>query len=1642
MEPGNGALLAFQIPESLDYRGLLRPPGAEEAGRLDASTAPDPDGWTAEDVDAALGPVMAATSRAPHECLNLLTTDTFCCAFNLARHFPNLERARQLAFSQTLAALCSRAHDVLEKVPPTPYFSSAEAAANRSYLDLERKIAGSRVSGASQHGAMLYNGADTALMVKHSDMGQVLRSLCHLCVFLVCTTFRCTVASSKEGEKSALLSDLAPGKKGKSARGGGARRRKAGDDGNVNLVALELLADSLLQLARSAIRVPFSGEYGGIGRPDSPLLRMLLDTLLLALSTPAMGPATDKLTDALSRLIRIHFEIMRDCMQAAKARRMLAGRVPQGGGPEAAAAADEPGDTPVDSARTDDSTAGRHDSSGVDNDWLVTLSEELKKSHTVNVADALVLLDGSEIPAAVVNELLVLVRERFVLQASGGTVQMMSSLIQLEYTNVGVFIERMARRLPEAVLRSLEELRQLLDVPCYNLRKSIMESVKLMVIMAKGEGDDAPADGAGDYAASSSKAALCARHRETMLQLLLARQCDAYMYARASLLKAFQEILEAGALPIRWLVTTASFAISRLWDRGSQVRQRALSLLTTLILDATTKRFMLPLNAAGLKHDLGIIHAQMAKVDTILSYVARGGSSAAEGEETPEQAGHGPRAEDGAVAPDEAQSDPAEPSDAAKPAERSDSAEPSDSANPAERSDPAEPSDAAKPDERSDPAEPSDAPVTTPNAQAGEQECQQLLRELNEELGESISWDDRRDLDTLRAKLEVAAEMYTDVHEIATKVESSIRVCGDLLKSSVEGDQRAAIRYLATCHLMGVQPATELLPRVWALAWSNNQNVVDAVLHEFRNLYFSYGDEAAIANSLVELLSSSSLTSFASIEKIFEVNLARDQPYFANLDRVMVALLRIALAPNHQLGRDATPRVALGVMRLLINSSLRSKSPLAAAIRNFDEKRLSAIRGLLQLSAGHSCTIFGEVCSILAGATPSPLMEDVAAHILKLFVGMFGSTDNSWFRMAQCVVDVTFTHCKFAESVWSQTLGGMMERLGVPGIGSGADKSSLGAVPGGPPSEALPSAESDTATAPATSTATVRQLAQVIFLSGHVAIRTLISMDRLQTDLKSARADLEALDEGNLANDASSQMGVASSDEQERDLFEQLCDKSIVCENLLGGPVRSLIVACLRNPLHFVTHGSSGGHHWSRGDLSEPSAVPQQALAAAQREVSILKTCAAIALCKMAAVSKRFCRSLFQPDDASRPACSVLEVIISLLLNKRLAPGADSGALIGSLRNYYYLSEPVASELRATLLISYGDLLCRHPNLLEPWNDEVWPILLDRDDRVRETAVLVFTHLVMNDMVKPRGKLVDAMMFLTLDTHSKVSDCARTFFHEVDRKNANTIYNCFPEMVATLARNRRRQSVKRNLKVLQMLLKFIRRDRQAESIVEKVCFRLQATAPSDRPAIVVYAHVLLGLCQDERCMAKLIASMPLINRVLLESDILLAALLIICKRARSSNLGRRAGDAERPGDGGDTTAPGALAVAGGAAGESASIKDQAEELSSRLHSLFGERRSSHVTHIAANAESIVAAAEKPGPGEDDAACAENLFIRNFGWVSAGTDRDLSDNEPEPPQAGHSELLAHVKQELDVAVGSRLVERASEGTKRKRSAQSS
>lgn len=56
--------------------------------------------------------------------------------------------------------------------------------------------------------------------------------------------------------------------------------------------------------------------------------------------------------------------------------------------------------------------------------------------------------------------------------------------------------------------------------------------------------------------------------------------------------------------------------------------------------------------------------------------------------------------------------------------------------------------------------------------------------------------------------------------------------------------------------------------------------------------------------------------------------------------------------------------------------------------------------------------------------------------------------------------------------------------------------------------------------------------------------------------------------------------------------------------------------------------------------------------------------------------------------------------------------------------------------VRSNCTIALGDLAIRFPNLVEPWTEHMYARLRDPSVSVRKNAVLVLSHLILNEMMK------------------------------------------------------------------------------------------------------------------------------------------------------------------------------------------------------------------------------------------------------------------------------------------------------------------
>jgi condensin complex subunit 1 len=144
--------------------------------------------------------------------------------------------------------------------------------------------------------------------------------------------------------------------------------------------------------------------------------------------------------------------------------------------------------------------------------------------------------------------------------------------------------------------------------------------------------------------------------------------------------------------------------------------------------------------------------------------------------------------------------------------------------------------------------------------------------------------------------------------------------------------------------------------------------------------------------------------------------------------------------------------------------------------------------------------------------------------------------------------------------------------------------------------------------------------------------------------------------------------------------------------------------------------------------------------------------------------------------------------------------------------------------VRANLVIALGDLSFRFPNLIEPWTSHIYARLRDVDVQVRKNTMLVLSHLILNDMIKVKGQISEIAISI-VDEDETIRNSARLFFHELSLRGNNPIYNLLPDAIGRLSLTETLEQ-KDFESICKLLVSFISKEKQIESIVEKLSQRL------------------------------------------------------------------------------------------------------------------------------------------------------------------------------------------------------------------------
>ncbi|KAJ9181015.1 hypothetical protein P3X46_009191 [Hevea brasiliensis] len=212
----------------------------------------------------------------------------------------------------------------------------------------------------------------------------------------------------------------------------------------------------------------------------------------------------------------------------------------------------------------------------------------------------------------------------------------------------------------------------------------------------------------------------------------------------------------------------------------------------------------------------------------------------------------------------------------------------------------------------------------------------------------------------------------------------------------------------------------------------------------------------------------------------------------------------------------------------------------------------------------------------------------------------------------------------------------------------------------------------------------------------------------------------------------------------------------------------------------------------------------------------------------------------------------------------------DANFCDANLQLLFTVVESAPSEtVRSNCTIALGDLAVRFPNLLEPWTENMYARLRDPSVSVRKNAVLVLSHLILNDMMKVKG-YINEMTLCLEDEDERISNLAKLFFHELSKKGSNPVYNLLPDILGKLSsQNLRRESF---CNIMQFLIGSIKKEKQMEALVEKLCNRFSGVTDVRQWEYISYC--LSQLSFAEKGMKKLIESFKTYEHVLSEDSVM------------------------------------------------------------------------------------------------------------------------------------------------------------------------
>eukprot|EP00123_Amoebidium_parasiticum_P018062 comp24088_c0_seq1/m.43412 comp24088_c0_seq1/g.43412 ORF comp24088_c0_seq1/g.43412 comp24088_c0_seq1/m.43412 type:complete len:1332 (-) comp24088_c0_seq1:182-4177(-) len=637
-----------------------------------------------------------------------------------------------------------------------------------------------------------------------------------------------------------------------------------------------------------------------------------------------------------------------------------------------------------------------------------------------------------------------------------------------------------------------------------------------------------------------------------------------------------------------------------------------------------------------------------------------------------------------------------------------------------------------------------------------------------------------------------AVQYLVDVVGFIKQLHTLVPTICEMLISKYPSDAVEAVDLVSVLRDFSLEPVANPRPGepngirlMLVLMFSKEEKVKQKVLEVYARHVFQEGSEdmeervqtAMVVRNLVELTIGATLAELTSLSELVR------HMYTAGHIRNRV----VAMLWDVYLGKVPNTSVQYSRGALIVLSMLASASPqeMEQHLPSLLSSALGARGHSDPLVARYACTILQDTLSPKGRLdVSSPILRSLGEYLVLVpnipHASLVAMTANSWYAAAQECINAIYGLADQPHRIMAAVIVGMTNELAahvdnppqvqqIPVSDHGAQQAPDDEAIPPSPAPAVPDMNNIDLSA-LNEGGSVR-LARLLFVLGHTAVRQLGHMEAIEGHMKKLRIkDRDEKEKDKKGPSMEEELGLgqsAADDTLAEEMLKTIDEEIVMGPGLLAQYTPLILRVCRKR---------------SGDPLLGPPGV--------------------LALCKYMTVSQSFCMA---PMQAAGPNPIQALQLLFTLLEKCALP-----------------------EIRGNLIICAGDLAVRFPNLIEPWTPQLYSRLKDdTDGQVRKNTLMVLTHLILNEMIKVKGQISNIAACI-VDEDKDIAGLSRLFFRELALKE-NAIYNILPDIISRLSNPEDGLPEEQFQIVIKELLAHIQKDKQSESLIERLCHRFRAT---------------------------------------------------------------------------------------------------------------------------------------------------------------------------------------------------------------------